>query len=512
MRVNATGQILISDINDKNIFTSNEVDPNCVNSGTIQIDSATYGGNCKAPIGNVTTKVGIDMKCNNSNSCSIPISKDTFGDPAKKCAKSFDVAYKCGGKSFTRNLSAAEGQTMIINCKNYISLTCQYILVLQDDGNMCLYKGNDVASKTDLLWSTKTNGKQKNVNPEWVASKGKYGRNYMRVGETLVADEWIGSNNGSIKLMMQKDGNLVLYTSEIKIGCSVNKNKNITFGSNFVNAVYKINETGDKNLLGKMAYIDGESNLKEYPDSLLLKSNKYQLFNNFDSSGNNIQQLPTKTGKQGCIDACNTNSDCSGFVYQPKGTMCYLKNSEMYPKGTKQFYPDSGIVLGVRKPQIASSVNSSCNKDIIDIDTIQYTNYIKGDPMTITTKCGSKIVPDEDKNILTNLQNNTLSVGKQNINHSNKLYNENKTNYDTVSKNSDQLNLNVNAYKENYNKIKNEYNLDDNKEGMENITMNDINSMLSDTDIKLLQENYSYIFWSILAIGLLTVTIKQMKK
>jgi len=36
--------------------------------------------------------------------------------------------------------------------------------------------------------------------------------------------------------------------------------------------------------------------------------------------------------------------------------------------------------------------------------------------------------------------------------------------------------------------------------------------MLSDTDIKLLQENYSYIFWSILAIGLLTVTIKQMKK
>jgi hypothetical protein len=47
---------------------------------------------------------------------------------------------------------------------------------------------------------------------------------------------------------------------------------------------------------------------------------------------------------------------------------------------------------------------------------------------------------------------------------------------------------------------------------MENININDINSMLSDTDIKLLQENYSYIYWSILAIGLLTVTINQMKK
>jgi hypothetical protein len=44
------------------------------------------------------------------------------------------------------------------------------------------------------------------------------------------------------------------------------------------------------------------------------------------------------------------------------------------------------------------------------------------------------------------------------------------------------------------------------------LTMNDVNSMLSDTDIRVLQENYSYIFWSILAVGLITVTITQIKK
>jgi hypothetical protein len=44
-----------------------------------------------------------------------------------------------------------------------------------------------------------------------------------------------------------------------------------------------------------------------------------------------------------------------------------------------------------------------------------------------------------------------------------------------------------------------------------NLNMNDINSMLSDTDIRVLQENYSYIFWSILAVGLLTITISKMK-
>lgn len=524
MQLAGSGQIKIYDINNTTIFTSNQVDPKCVNSGDLQIDSATYGGNCKAPIGNITTKVGIDMKCNNSKSCSIPISNNAFGDPSIGCVKSFDVAYKCGNKSFTKNLATAEGQTMILDCSSYINKTCQYILLLEDDGNMCLYKGNTPSSKTDLLWSTRTNKKQKGLNPDWVASKGKYGRNYMLVGETLVADEWIGSNNGSIRLIMQKDGNLVLYTSELKLGCSVKNNK--TFGSNWVNAVYKIDDMGDKNVLGKIAYIDGETKLREYPDSLLSKSNQYQLFNDFDASGNNIgEPIITTTGQQGCIDACNKNKDCSGFVYQPKGNMCYLKDSGMYPNNKKQFYSNSGLVLGVRNLTISPSVNSSCSKDIVNIDSIQYNNYIKGDPMTKTTKCAPEIVLDKDKKNLINLQNNILLVGEQSINQSNNLYNENQNNYNTVSKNSVQLNKNANMYKKNDIKIKSElnlssnFNLNNNKEGMKNmntnekiITMNDINSMLSDTDIKLLQENYSYIFWSILAIGILTVTIKEIKK
>ena len=523
MQVVGSGQITIYDINNKSIFNSNNADPNCINWGTMNIDSATYGGNCSAPIGNVTTKVGDDLKCNYSQSCSIPISLDTFGDPSKGCSKSFDVAYKCGGKSFTKNLSPAEGQTMILDCSDYINTTCQYTLILQDDGNMCLYKGMDPSSKTDLMWSTGTNGKQKGSNPDWVASKGKFGRNYMRVGDILAADEWIGSNNGSIRLQMQKDGNLGLYTSEIKSGCSINNDK--TYGSNWVNAVYKIDQTGNKDMLGKLAYIDGETKLREYPSSLLSKSNQYQLFNDFDSSGNNIgEPITTTTGNQGCIDACNANEECSGFVYQPKGNICYLKNSDMYPNGEKQFYSNSGIILGVRKPQISSSLNSSCNKDMVDIDTIQYENYIKGDPMTKDTICDNKTVINKDITDLTNLQNSMLSVGQQMSNKTNNLYNENNNMYDTISKNSIQLNKNIDMYKNNDNEIKTELNMpthfnSNNKEGMENIntnekkiTMNDINSMLNDSDIRILQENYSYIFWSILAIGLLTVTINQIKK
>ena len=99
---------------------------------------------------------------------------------------------------------------------------------------------------------------------------------------------------------------------------------------------------------------------------------------------------------------------------------------------------------------------------------------------------------------------------------SNNLYTTDKDIGSTLSTNSSQFKKNVDMYNKNNTKIKNELNLS--VEGMssmdsanKNLNMNDINSMLSDTDIRVLQENYSYIFWSILAVGLLTITVSKMK-
>ena len=48
-------------------------------------------------------------------------------------------------------------------------------------------------------------------------------------------------------------------------------------------------------------------------------------------------------------------------------------------------------------------------------------------------------------------------------------------------------------------------------EGFDTINMDDINGMLSDSDITILQSNYSYIMWSVLAVGLLSVTVNTVK-
>ena len=53
-------------------------------------------------------------------------------------------------------------------------------------------------------------------------------------------------------------------------------------------------------------------------------------------------------------------------------------------------------------------------------------------------------------------------------------------------------------------------------EGMQNLTQNlmisDINGMLSDSDTRILQANYSYIMWSVLAVGLLSITVNTINK
>ena len=72
------------------------------------------------------------------------------------------------------------------------------------------------------------------------------------------------------------------------------------------------------------------------------------------------------------------------------------------------------------------------------------------------------------------------------------------------------------AYIKKYKQINMEIQSNTNIEGMQNINsplnMNDINGMLSDTDLIVLQANYKYIMWSILAVGLLTITINVIKK
>jgi hypothetical protein len=495
------GQMIIYDINGAVVYRTNPEVQGCSSWGTIVVDSATYGGNCGVPIGNVTNKVANDLKCNWKERCTIPISNATFGDTAKKCKKSFDVSYKCGGTPFTRNLAQAEGQTMILDCSEHIAKECKFYLILQDDGNLCIYKGTDPSNNKGSVWCSQTNGKQKMANPNWVSSKGKFGRNYLKTGDILGPDEWIGSNNGALKLIMQSDGNLVLYTSENNSGC-IKASNGKTVGKSWVNAVYKLNASGNKNSLGKVGYIDSESNLKEYPSSMLSLSNEYQIYQNTDSTGNNISTT-TVSNQNGCQDLCNNNANCTSYAYQNSTSTCWIKNGSTISKQT-----NNGMTLGIRKPKLNNS--AICSNEIVDIDTIQYDNYKKGSIMSANTKCNSSVVSKEDNKKLENILSQLTILGKDIASKMEKLYNEDNRIYEKLNTNHDQFKSDLEKYKNIQYKIDTELKIQSNNiEGMRNI--NDINGMLTDSDLIVLQENYKYIFWSILAVGTLTIAINTMK-
>jgi hypothetical protein len=76
--------------------------------GSIRILSATYGGNCGAVTGNVTTRVA--AACDGVTSCKYVVDHSRIGDPAPGCGKDFSVDYECrGGSRSTSKLPPEAG-------------------------------------------------------------------------------------------------------------------------------------------------------------------------------------------------------------------------------------------------------------------------------------------------------------------------------------------------------------------------------------------------------------------
>lgn len=190
---------------------------------------------------------------------------------------------------------------------------------------------------------------------------------------------------------------------------------------------------------------------------------------------------------------------------------------------------DEGYVSVLKNQyQIKNLTNKVNQKDLDEFKELQAKyNDLMLEYKTIQTTITKKILSDinnvkyKKNKISKNAQHNTLISQEYKIkldSVKNKLYllgqdlalkmeilyNKDKKIYEKMDMNAEEFKKNLEKYKN----IKNYIN--DNIEGMQN--MNDINGMLSDTDLRVLQENYSYILWSILAVGILTITINTMNK
>lgn len=96
-------------------------DQSCINEQCVDvgmtITSATYGGNCGQPQGNVTGIVA--NQCNGLDTCAVWVHNEVFNDPVFGCAKDFSASFACPDGSVGLGYGAAavgEGYTVLLGC------------------------------------------------------------------------------------------------------------------------------------------------------------------------------------------------------------------------------------------------------------------------------------------------------------------------------------------------------------------------------------------------------------
>lgn len=520
-----TGQLVIKDSNSSILFNT-PPSTYMVSNGLIQIDTATYGANCQGIVrrgtsyniqqGNATKKV--KELCDGKQECSFRARNNVFGDPAGGCYKSFDVVYRCGDNQQNALPRVWENNIAKIQCSKQGDIReLNFFLKLDNNGKLMIVRGASIDDIKEELWSIQSKSiAGLTPNPNWTAEKGKTGVNYLKNGQMLGPGEWIGSPNGTYRLIMEITGDLVIQSSIPKASCSAINGK--TYGvTPQSNAVYKLNQVGNIDNLGKIAYVTEDGEINEYSENMLGYHNEYNLYNDYDSYGNTLKQVDN-VSKDECIQQCNADGNCAGFVHQSDGSKCFLKNNRMYPNAPKQPFNGSGLLMGVRKKKVLPG--TTCKQETVEVDTVQYSNYAKGKQINAGKDCNLNLVSQKHRVEFDKLKNALSILGEDISTKMEEMYSKNNRIYEDMKLSETKFKENIKMYRENINRIRNElsiplefnYQVKDKgvKEGMTNRTrtnMATLNSMLSDADLRLLEENYGYILWSILAVGLVSTTI-----
>ena len=337
VKMNNTQMQILSSLDDSVILSlPDSADPACLG---LNMDDlvATYGGNCPSSYNvqpnNVMQKVLDLYKAAGSplGQFALATNNGVLGDPAKGCQKGWDTSYKCNDNIVSKSVGYTENQTFIYDCSAETK-GCNFLLELTDDGNMRVVKCDNVNDPTTYqeVWSSGTTTTESQIlNPDWEASKGKYGKNILTLGQTLQIGEWIGSLTGTVMLKMEQDGNLVLYGAQPFSACNAGTNGKM-FGQEWINAVYQLDKAGDPGLMGKVGFIDGDAKLHEYPSSMLGQSTNYSMFKNKNAPGNDLTGMPlTDSTLESCQTACNDNADCYGYIFDKNVNNCWLKDKNV---------------------------------------------------------------------------------------------------------------------------------------------------------------------------------------
>ena len=440
------------------------------------------------------------------------------------------IYYMCGNQSkepIYREANLGEGFS--IGCWKLYEQYPSFSLNLTDDGTITIVNNktsNDIlyistnqisnqsetqiisiagAIKTMMPWADR---------PDWVSGSVNGGgllTSYSKGSKTLTNGQYISSPSGKCRLIFYKSGGnsgiLVLEYSVYNVsqteGTStsqgLDKDNNLIGNSNNYSQYY-LSKVDDPNIKGKIAYIDINNGLHEYPSGMTEFDNDYIEMKNFVPNPLNGTTI-SNTTEALCKTACNNDPLCAGYTYNSSVCKKY-RDTEIYPKGDRIL--DDGKTTYIRKKKISTtnSTHFSCNKFVHNVDSGVYSSYpiTEPNPMTTTQKCALGLILDPRMGVLETKNSAAVRKGDEIKGYINGIYTNQNNLKDTINTKSKDIEKGI-AGQEAVKKQIDKYE-------ESNITST---ATVTDTELLLVSDNYQYVLWSIVTVLVGIAAIKTFR-
>jgi hypothetical protein len=289
-------------------------------------------------------------KLNGYESGSFTIGADIPGDPAYGCAKNFVSNYMCGTQLKSINMDGESGgKKAVYDCSDEVDI-CENnpsYAVMQNDGNLAVYKGNDPTNRGAAQWSTYTGGKMSSTQGTNLINGGF--KNVLKRGESANTGQFLVNKNRNGYMNIDSDGSINILKIELNQEKDAQGNVMGVGGDKPSFALYEINpKKPAKNLL-QTGYVDIDGTLHNYPSNMTEYKDKYSEIPNTNvADGSRTIVNLGAIGKDACEKNCNSRSNCALYQMNYDGT-CALKNGG-YPNGYVQQQQGTNTYLRMKGP------------------------------------------------------------------------------------------------------------------------------------------------------------------